>query len=168
MAHRTDIDELVDYSYKARSLIINNQEIMALIADDPNYDLDGDTADEIEARVKDHDYVDETTLIADAYVMVETEMTNLSSPTMKTMYLYVNVVLSKKFMDMNPKKFKGYKGNRRDNIARLINNLLNDNRDFGVGDLKLISATVGSVPTGFTSRILTYEVPSFSSYGISV
>ena len=164
MAYKTDIDELVNYSYTAKTLILNNDEIMGLIANDPNYDPDGDDAEQFEERVKDHDYVDETALTSGAYVCIETEMVSLDSHSMKTMYLYVNIVCQKNYMELERSQWKGYKGNRRDNIARLINNLLNENPNFGVGDLRLISATLGSVPSGFTSRILTYKVPAFADH----
>ena len=164
----TDIDELLDYSYRARSLILADKTIMALMSDDPDYDPDSAEAEEYEERVKDHDYVDETSLTANSYIVIETEMSNLDTPEMKTMFLYVNVICNKKYMDLNPRKFKGYKGNRRDNIARLVNNLLNNNSEFGVGDLHLMNATVGSVPTGFTSRVLVYKVPSFARYGAAL
>lgn len=162
MARMTDLDELVDFSYLARSLILQDQAIMALLSNDPDYDPDGDDAEKYEAQVKDHDYVDETTLEANAYIMVETEMASRDTATMDTMYVYVNIVCSKKYMDLNPKLFRGYKGNRRDNIARLVHLLLNNNNAFGVGELHLASATIGSVPTGFTSRVLTYRVPTYA------
>ena len=164
MAYKTDIDEIVNYLYLAKTLILENQEIMALVSNDPTYDPDSDDAEQFEARVKDHDYVDETMLTADCYICVETEMTSLDTPTMKTVYLYVNVICRKTYMDLDNKLFKGYKGNRRDNIARHVNTLLNENGAFGVGDLHLISATLGSVPTGFTSRVLTYRVPAFANH----
>lgn len=164
MAYRSDIDELLNYSYKTRGMVLQNQQIMALIANDPNYDPEGDDVEQYEQQVKDHDYVDETSLTANAYVIIETEMHDRSSHTMKTMRLYVSVICSKKYMDLDPKLFRGYKGNRRDNIARLVNNLLQDSDEFGIGELHLISATIGSVPTGFTCRVLTYEVPSFAAY----
>lgn len=135
---------------------------MALLSNDPDYDPDSDDAAQYEERVKDHDYVDDTTLTANAYIVIESELVSLDSTTMATMYVYVNVIISKKYMDMNPKVFKGYKGNRRDNIAMAVHKLLENNRDFGIGDLRLISATIGSVPTGFTSRVLTYKVPTIS------
>lgn len=137
---------------------------MSLIANDPNYDPDSDEASQFEEQVKDHDYADETTLTSKVYVIIETEMVSLDTATVKSMYLYVSVICSKKFMDLDPKLFRGYKGNRRDNIARLINNELNENPNFGIGDLHLVSATIGSVPTGFTSRVLTYKVPTFAYY----
>lgn len=156
------IDELIDYTYRARQSIINNQEIMALLSDNPNIDIEDDEADEIAQRVKDHDYVDETCLTANAYVIIESEILNLDTDTMKAMGLYIQVICSKRFMDLNPKLFPGVKGNRRDNIARLINNVLGDSDAFGVGELKLTSASITSVPTGYTSRLLTYKVPSFA------
>lgn len=158
----TNLREIVDYPYAVRSLILGDHTVMALLSDNPHYDADSSDAAQYEERVKDHDYVDETTLTANAYIIIESELVSLDSSTMATMYLYVNVVLSKKFMDMNPRVFAGYKGNRRDNIAMAVNKLLENNRDFGIGDLRLISATIGNVPTGFTSRVLTYKVPTIS------
>ena len=160
MPRMTGLREIVDYPYTVRSMILQDQKTMGLLADNPRYDPDSDDAEIYESRVKGHDYVDETSLTANAYIIIETELVSLDSPTMATMYLYVNVVLSKQFMDLNPKLFKGYKGNRRDNIAMRIHEMLEDNNEFGIGGLNLISATIGTVPTGYTSRILTYRVPT--------
>lgn len=132
------------------------------MADTPNIDLDGEYADNITARVKDHDYVDETCLTANAYVSIESEVLNLNTPAIKSMALYVQVICSKEYMSIDPKLFPGIKGNRRDNIARLVDNILNDELGYGIGGLKLTSASIASVPTGYTSRLLTYEVPSFA------
>lgn len=162
MHKRSNIDELINFNYNTRQLILRDQKIMAFIADNPSLDLDGADSEEFAERVKDHDFIDETFLKADAYVIIESEMLNMDTDTMKTMALYVTVICSKGFMDINPKKFPGVKGNRRDNIARLVNNLLFDNECFGIGGLELVSATIGRVPTGYTSRVLTYKVPSFA------
>lgn len=166
--HKSDIDEIVDYSYKIRSMIINNQEIMALVSDDVNYDPDGDMAETFESHIHDHYYNDETGLSAGAYVLIDTDIMELTSPTMKNIYVYVAVVCTKGFMDIDPKRFKGVKGNRRDNIARLINNMIDNSLEFGIGDMQLINARLGSVPTGYTSRILTYEVPNYANFDHSV
>lgn len=162
MPKMTSLKEIIDYPYAVRSLVLQDHDVMALLSNDPEYDPDGDMAEQFENRVKDHDYVDETTLTANAYIVIESEMVRLNTPTMATMYVYVTIIISKKFMDLDPKTFKGYKGNRRDNIAMSVHKLLEKNRDFGIGDLRLISATIGSVPSDFTSRILTYEVPTIA------
>lgn len=158
----SDIDELINFTYKARQSIINNQEIMSLLADVPNIDLDSEDADDIVSRVKDHDYIDETCLKANSYIIIESEILNLDTQSMKSMALYVQIVCSKSHMDISPKLFPGVKGNRRDNIARLVNNVLSDDLGYGIGGLKLTNATIASVPTGYTSRLLTYKVPSFA------
>lgn len=163
MAIVSDIDELVEFSYKAVSLIRNDQSIMALIADDPNLDLDSDEAYQYEDRIKDHDYVDETSLTSNAYITVETAMLNLDTPSMKKMRVVVEIICQKTFMPVNQTKFQGMRGNRRDNLAMLVNNLLNNNTYYGVGDLKLLTAGIGSVPTGYTSRVLEYEAPCYAS-----
>lgn len=162
MPKMKNLKEIVDYPYTVRSLILEDHDVMSLLSNDPNYDPDSDDAAQYEECVKDHDYVDETTLTAKAYVVIESELVSLDSTTMASMYVYVNIIISKKFMDINPRVFKGYKGNRRDNIAMAVHKLLENNRDFGIGDLRLISATIGSVPTGFTSRVLTYKVPTIA------
>lgn len=156
------VDEIINFTYDAKQLIQSDQHIMALISDNPDIDLDSAEADEFTSQVKDHDFIEETFLKAEAYVVIESEVLNLDTDTMKNMVLYVQIVCSKGYMDLSPKKFRGVKGNRRDNIARLVNNLLSDNTEFGVGGLKLVNATIASVPTGYTSRMLTYKVPSFA------
>lgn len=156
------IDEIIDYSYRAKNLILQNQKIMGYISDNPDIDLDGEEMEVYEKQVKDHNYVDETSLTANAYVCVETEVANLDSTSMKSMLVHVHIICSRGYMDMNPRKFPGVKGNRRDNIAREINNILNENIDFGVGELLLVGATITSVPTGYTARLLTYKVPAFA------
>lgn len=158
----SSIDELVNFTYDTKKLIQSDQRIIGLIADDPNIDLDSADADEYASQIKDHDFIEETFLKAGAYVVIESEVMNLDTDSIKQMALYVQIVCSKGYMDMDPKVFKGIKGNRRDNIARLVNNILSDNDAFGLGGLKLISATIASVPTGYTSRLLTYKVPSFA------
>ena len=91
----SDIDELINFTYKARQSIINDQQIMSLLADVPNIDLDSDDAEDIVARVKDHDYIDETCLTANTYIIIESEILNLDTTSMKSMALYVQIVCSK-------------------------------------------------------------------------
>lgn len=55
------------------------------------------------------------------------------------------------------------KGNRRDNLARSVDALLNGSRDYGVGKLVLMGAAPAKVPDKFTSLLLTYEIRDFRS-----
>ena len=60
-----------------------------------------------------------------AFVTVDVDVTDMSSGTIKDMRVYVEVLVSKTYMALTPSLFKGVKGNRRDNIVRQIDKLLN-------------------------------------------
>lgn len=154
------IDDIVDFKYRALSAIKGCQQIIALISDEPNIDIDNDYVDKWEDHIKDYDYVDDTTVQDGAYVTVECEMRSLDTATMKTMVVYVHVICAKGFMQI--KKFNGLKGNRRDNLIRWCDTVLNGDFGYGVGTLQLEDVTITSVPDGFTSMLATYTVPNFA------
>ena len=66
------------------------------------------------------------------------------------------------WMKLDTKKFKGVKGNRKDNLLRQIDLLLNNSDEFGIGRLSLQSVNVASVPKPYTSSMLTYSTSDFS------
>ena len=80
---------------------------------------------------------------------------------MQNIRVYVTIMCHKSFMQIEPSKFKGMVGNRRDNLSRLVDNLLNGSDAFGLGQLKLESAIVVPAPTGFSARELTYSISDF-------
>lgn len=162
MAVETHLDELIDFSSNIISKLANSQEIVNLIVDKPNADIYGADGDEARAHMYDYDYIDETQTSAGAFVMVDVDMVAADSGTIKEMDIYVQVAVSKTFMRLDPKKFKGIKGNRRDNIVRQIDLILNGSREFGIGKIQLISARTSIVPTSFTSKMLTYRVYDFA------
>lgn len=162
MSKKTYIDELIDFKENVISAIAESQTVIGLIANDPNIDLDSDRAEDIiEENIFDFDYVDRTVVRTDAFVMVETEMTRPSSGMMTEWYVYVQVVSNKSYNKLDKKLFKGLKGNRKDNLVREIDYLLNGSRDFGVGKLELIHVDPATVPDTFTSTMLTYQVVDF-------
>ena len=92
---------------------------------------------------------------------VEAETAKSPTPTMQNMKLYVTVICHKQFMKVDATKFKGMIGNRRDNLVRYVDKLLNGSDIFGIGALTLENAHTVAAPTGFTARELTYTVPDF-------
>ena len=164
MSQKTHLDELIDYSSNIISSMANSQEIVALMLDkDPaNVDLGGDDGDIAREHMFDYDYVDDTQLEAGAYIMVDVDMIDSPTGTVKDMEVYVQIVVSKTYMELDKKSFKGVKGNRRDNLARQIDLLLNGSKDFGIGKLSLMSARTANVPKSFTSKMLTYGVSDFA------
>lgn len=158
----TFLDELVEYPVQALYRIGSDPGVAKLLLDKEEVDLDGNDGDKVfDEFLFDYGYVDGTTTEACAYICVEAEMSNSMTPSFKNMKLYVTVVCHKKFMKLDPGKFKGMLGNRRDNLARLADGILNGSDLFGVGKLKLLSARTAPAPAGFAARELVYTIPDF-------
>jgi hypothetical protein len=122
-----------------------------------------DEADAVfDKNLFDYAYVDETTQETTAYVFAEAEVSHVENQTIKNMYLYITVVCHKQFMKLDPTVFKGYVGNRRDNLVRYIDAKLNNSDIFGIGCLSLKSVGTMPAPAGYTARELVYEVPDFN------
>ena len=126
----------------------------------PDIDMESEEADEIfDKYLFDYIYVDGTTTEAAAYICVEAETSKAPTVTMQNMKLYVTIFCHKQFMKVDTTKFKGMIGNRRDNLIRYVDKLLNGSDIFGIGKLSLEHAHTIPAPTGFSARELTYTVP---------
>lgn len=159
---KTFLDELVEYPVKALQRIGTDQTIASLLTNNPSIDMDSDEADEVfDKYLFDYGYVDGTTSEAAAYICVEAELAKVPTPTMKDLRLYVRIVCHKEFMDIDASKFKGMIGNRRENLSRYVDRLLNGSEVFGIGKLSLDYAQVAPAPTGFAARELAYRVVDF-------
>lgn len=162
----TFLNALVEYPVKALQRIGTNETVVKLLTNNPSIDMDSDEADAVfDKYLFDYGYVDSTTDEAEAYICVEAEMTRTSSPKMQEMKLYVTIVCHKRYMYIDTMKFKGIIGNRRDNLSRYVDILLNGSDVFGIGKLTLESARIAPAPAGFTARELTYVVSDFASKG---
>lgn len=165
---KTFLDELVEYPAKALHKIGTDQDVVALLLDNWDIEIGSDEADEVfDKYLYDYLYVDNTTTEARAYICVEAEMIKLSSPTIQDLRLYVTVICHKNFMKLDPRKCKGLIGNRRDNLVRKIDLVLNGSNIFGIGLLTLASVKSMSSPAGFSARELTYKIADFKDKGIT-
>ena len=162
MAGVSHLDEIVDFKRAIINALASSPDVVGLLLDDPNVDMESDEAYAVrEENIFDYDYVDETQTTAKSYVMVEVEVPS-SGGTMKDLVIYVQVVVHKSLMTLDTTKFKGVKGNRKDNLIRQIDLLLNNSREFGIGKLLPESVTLARVPVRFSSTMLTYSCPNFS------
>nr|DAG45228.1 MAG TPA: hypothetical protein [Caudoviricetes sp.] len=162
MSKGTYLDDLITFKENVIVALSQSQDVMGLLANDPNLDLESSEAEDVvERNIFDYDYIDGTLERHDAYIMVDDELVQPSSGTFNRWLLYVQVVCAKTFNDIDKKMFRGVKGNRRDNLARSIDVLLNGSRDYGVGKLVLMSVAPATVPDKFTSLLLTYEIRDF-------
>jgi len=161
MAGVSHLDEIIDYKKKIINLLGMSQKVVGLLLDNPDIDMTSSAAyDVFTNNLFDYDYVDSTATEAKSYIMVEVE-TVATSPTMKDVYTHVQIVVPKTTMKLNTTIFRGIKGNRKDNLARQVDLLLNNSDDFCIGKLQLSKVLLATVPETFTSTMLTYIVPDF-------
>jgi len=163
MAIQTHLDEIIDY----KKIIINkiglSQAVVGLLLDNPLIDMDSDAAyDVFDNNLFDYNYVDDTQTATTPLVMVDVEIPRVPTDTVKDMYIFVQVAVPKLQMKLDGTKFKGVKGNRKDNLLRQIDLLLNNSDEFGIGCLNLESVGIAAVPDKYTSTILTYSVSDFA------
>lgn len=166
--YKTPLQDGIDYKSKVLAAITHSQEVVGLLLDDPNVDLESDeTSTALANCLFDFNYIDRTVERQDAFIMVDADMTNVTSQSFNAWELYVQIVCYKEYVPLDPKKFKGVKGNRRDNLTNEVDLLLNGQRLFNVGQIELISATTAVVPDSFTSKMLTYRLiePRRERYG---
>lgn len=161
MAGYTHLDEIIDYNSAVISKVLESPDVMKLISDG-KYSSEDDNSKKWELHVNDHAWVDESVQEASAYVLVDSEVLKAPTGSVKNMTLLVEVVCNKSYMELDSKIFPGVKGNRRDNICRQIDLLINGSSEFGIGRLQLSSATLAAAPEGFTARLLTYTVPDYA------
>lgn len=162
MANITHVDALINFSAKIIQKIAASQEVVGLMLNDPDILMTSEAALNIYDDLYDYDYVDDTIDGDKALIMVDVDMLRQSSPTMSDYEIYVQVVCTKQYMKLTPSLFKGVRGNRRDNIVRYIDLLLNGSKEFGIGKLELKRVNTAVVPEKLTSKLLTYKVVDFA------
>ena len=154
---------------KALRAIGTDKMVVSLLTNNPHIDMDSDEADEVfEKYLFDYGYVDSTTDESEAYVCAEAEMVGNGSPTIENMRLYITIICHKQYMKLDPGKFKGMIGNRRENLTRYVDKLLNGSTMFGIGKLTLESSRVAPAPAGFCARELTYYIPDFRTRSVGI
>lgn len=162
--HKTYLDSLVEFPVKALNRIGSDKTVVSLITNDPDIDMDSDAANDIFGKnLFDYGYVDDTQIDASAYICVEAEMPRVATPTMQNIVLYVTVICHKNYMKIDPKKFPGMSGNRRENLSRYVDSVLTGSDFLGIGRLSLSSIRTIPTPSGFSGRELIYKIPEFKT-----
>lgn len=160
---KTYLDQIVEYPAKVILRLAENKQCTGLILNKEFNSIDENDIDIVlEKYIKDYEYIDETTQETAAFIWVELEVSSVENKTIKGVRLYVTVSCHKNYMDLNPTTFKGIIGNRRDNLVRYIDKILNNSNLLGIGRLKLKSVRTISPINGFVAREITYEIPDFN------
>lgn len=164
----THLDEIVRYPAVVITQISADKNCVGLLMDKNPEDVTEDDQDVASEKfIYDYQYIDDTATESTAYIWVETDVPQVKNYQIKDMTVYVTVSCHKRYMRLENTKFKGFMGNRRDNLVRYIDKLLNGTELMGIGKLTLSSARIITAPDGFTSRQLTYFIPDFNTKDLS-
>ena len=162
---RTHIDELVDYPGIVVGQLIKQPNVLELLANKENAsyeDLEDDKGNW--KYFFDFDYVTGTLQEVGSYICIDTDIVEVPNSSVMTLKLYVEIVVHRDTMKLNRSILPGYKGNRRDNLARYCDLALRGNRDFGIGRLSLQSVVTFSVGnSNYTGKRLTYLVNGYAT-----
>ena len=162
MSVLTYLDEVVRYPNEAIRLIGEDKYCAGLLVNKAFDEVTDDDRDTAYDRMFDYQFVTSTTTEALAYIFCEVDIPRVENKTIKDVALYVTIACHKDFMQLDRRVFRGIIGNRRDNLVRFIDKLLNFSDLFGIGALSLKSVKTGTLSDKFTIRELEYRVPDFN------
>lgn len=161
---KTHLDQLVGYPAKVLRRISEDKYCLGLLLNkkfDEVTEEDSDNA--LDELLFDYQYVDDTTQESAAYIWVEIDVDHVDNNQIKGVRLYVTIACHKSYMKLKGSTFRGVMGNRRDNLVRYVDKLLNNTMGIGgIGTLSLQSVRTLSPINGFTIREITYRVPDFN------
>ena len=160
---KTYLDQLVEYPAKIMQKISEDKFCTGFLINKGFEEVNEDDFEKtLEENIFDYQYVDETAEKTSAYVWVEIEVSRVENSRIKDIKLYVTVSCHKNYMRLNHKVYKGVIGNRRDNIARYVDRLLNGKSFTGIGAFKLKNVRSVTPAPNFTGRVLSYDIADFN------
>ena len=152
-----NLEEFFDYKNRLMKDLCSNEEIVALITGKeigvvPNRTLPY-------TQLFPYEFIPETVDNAQSFVCFDVDITNVTNKTFYVPVLYIWVFTHKSKMRLP----NG--GVRIDTLASKINELLNGNRFYGLGELDLRQVGRFSPITDYQGRVLTYCTKDFNRNG---
>lgn len=160
---KTYLDQLVEYPAKIIQRISEDKYCVGFLMNKGFEEVNEDDFEKtLEEKIFDYQYVDETAEEASAYIWVEIEVSRVENSKIKDIRLYVTISCHKGYMKLNERTYQGVIGNRRDNLVRYVDRLLNGKSFVGIGSFKLKTVKSIAPATNFTGRELCYEICDFN------
>lgn len=162
---KTYLDQIVDYPSKIIAKLAQDRYCAGFILNKAFANItEEDVHNVLDKYIKDYKFINETNQESAAYIWVEIEVNKVDNRTVKDIMIHVNVLCHNDYMALTSNSFDGIVGNRRDNIVRFVDKILNNSSLVGIGKLKFKSMqTVSPINgNGYTGRELIYEVPDFN------
>lgn len=160
---KTYLDQIIEYPGKIIMKIAEDRNIVSLLTNKKNTEITEDDVDlALNEKIFDYQYIDDTADETAAYIWVEIDVPRVSNAKIKDLAIYVDIACHKKFMKLNGGTYPGIMGNRRDNLVRYVDKVLNGSEFMGIGKLSLGSVRTVTPINNFVIREITYHVPDFN------
>lgn len=160
-----NLEELGEYKHKVAGLLAQDPNIIEVMLG--NVDDDADTDEMLLGddpnscgHIYEFEYTPEINETQDTYLCMETVVAQSATDATYRIYLYIFPYCHKKIMQTYKKE--GMVGTRADVLAVYVDRLLNGNRDFGIGRVRLIENNVYKPVNNYYGRSICYEVVDFN------
>lgn len=160
-----NLEELGQYKHKLATLLAKDEDIINILLgkvsknDDTDEMLLGNCEDS-PGHIFEFEYIPEINEKTDSFLCMETVISKAPTDAAYTVYLYVFPYCHKKIMQTY--KVPGLVGTRADILAVYVDRVLNGNRDFGIGRVRLISNDVYKPIANYYGRCIVYEIVDFN------
>ena len=133
----------------------NSKDICDLLFNDNSY-AQSDVKNLPYKKIFPYLYVDETQTETSSFIQVEIDIPRIPTNTIKDMKVIIWAYCHKNII-----QYKGYNGTRVDILSDMIEQTLRDSNKFGIGKLKLESASYFFPNKVYYGRQLIYSMPDF-------
>lgn len=160
---KTHLDEIVDVPSTVIRELYNNNEFVSLITNIPNADIEDEVVEDTwDDCMCDYDYVDGTVQENRCFCCVDTTI-YADTETIKQVYISIVIGVPHSLMSLKGTKFTGIKGNRRDNLIRMLDLTLRDSHKFGIGGIVFDKVEPVSIAgKAFSCKRIIYEATNFA------
>lgn len=152
-----NLEEFFDYKNRLMKDLCSNEEVVSLITDKESSVVPNRTLSY--TQLFPYEFIPETVDNAQTFVCFDVDIANVTNKTFYVPVLYIWVFTHKSKMRLP----NG--GVRIDMLASKINELLNGNRFYGLGELDLRQVGRFSPITDYQGRVLTYHAKDFNRSG---
>lgn len=164
MPEPTHIDELVVYPNLVIKRLLQGQNVIDLLANKMGASIEDLENDDGSWKCFfDYEYLPGTTQEVKVAICTDTDIVSVSNGSQKNLELYLSVICSQSMMKLDGTIFRGWTGNRMNNLVRYVDLQLRGDRDFGIGRLELKNVrTVSSGNPNFAKKQITYKIVDFN------
>lgn len=149
-------EEIGLYKDKLVSLFIESEKLVNLLINGDNIQTPDDLIGE---NIFTYNRIPQLNVDMKTYITISINVPSTSyNDIMKNLRYTINIISRDDLM-----KVKGTRTNRVDLIASILDKLLNENSNFGVGKLKLMSSVEGVLEGNFPYRTLSFSVEDLNN-----